>query len=107
MRYYQPFPAAIPLYGPGYPHVTHPSATKLKQDSFRASTSIISVLTPFDLHVLGTPPAFILSQDRTLEINFYESFLIRLFFINSHVSNHQLNLASLFCFAPLLLFLFA
>ena len=22
--------------------------------------------TPFDLHVLGTPPAFILSQDRTL-----------------------------------------
>ena len=22
---------------------------------------------PFDLHVLGTPPAFILSQDRTLK----------------------------------------
>ena len=25
-----------------------------------------SIITPFDLHVLGTPPAFILSQDRTL-----------------------------------------
>ena len=25
-----------------------------------------SLRTPFDLHVLGTPPAFILSQDQTL-----------------------------------------
>ena len=25
--------------------------------------------TPFDLHVLGTPPAFVLSQDQTLELN--------------------------------------
>ena len=29
------------------------------------------IMTPFDLHVLSTPPAFILSQDRTLE---FESF---------------------------------
>ena len=28
MRYYQPFPAAIPLYEAGYPRVTHPSATQ-------------------------------------------------------------------------------
>ena len=28
MRFYQPFPAAIPLYEAGYPRVTHPSATK-------------------------------------------------------------------------------
>ena len=26
-------------------------------------------LAPFDLHVLGTPPAFVLSQDQTLEFN--------------------------------------
>jgi hypothetical protein len=26
--------------------------------------------TSFDLHVLGTPPAFILSQDQTLRNNF-------------------------------------
>ena len=25
--------------------------------------------TPFDLHVLGMPPAFVLSQDQTLEFN--------------------------------------
>ena len=25
-------------------------------------------LSPFDLHVLGTPPAFVLSQDQTLNI---------------------------------------
>jgi len=24
---------------------------------------------PFDLHVLGTPPAFVLSQDQTLKMN--------------------------------------
>ena len=26
-------------------------------------------ITPFDLHVLGTPPAFVLSQDQTLVFN--------------------------------------
>ena len=25
------------------------------------------LFTPFDLHVLGTPPAFVLSQDQTLK----------------------------------------
>ena len=57
MRYYQPFPAAIPLYEAGYPRVTHPSATNFEKQAFHR---------PFDLHVLGAPPAFILSQDRTL-----------------------------------------
>ena len=28
-----------------------------------------SPLIPFDLHVLGTPPAFVLSQDQTLQLN--------------------------------------
>ena len=66
MRYYQPFPAAIPLCEAGYPRVTHPSATKLS--SIRKFP-----LTPFDLHVLGTPPAFILSQDQTLMLKFFVS----------------------------------
>ena len=26
-----------------------------------------SLMSPLDLHVLGTPPAFVLSQDQTLE----------------------------------------
>src|SRR6266481_7927807 len=36
-----------------HPRVTQPSATVPRR-------------TPFDLHVLGTPPAFTLSQDQTL-----------------------------------------
>ena len=56
MRYY-------PAVGPAIPHrwtccsrVTHPSATDLELPP-----------GPFDLHVLGTPPAFVLSQDQTLQ----------------------------------------
>ncbi|GAW32894.1 hypothetical protein JDF658_26590, partial [Carboxydocella sp. JDF658] len=33
-----------------------------------------SLMAPLDLHVLGTPPAFILSQDQTLRI-YLEKFL--------------------------------
>src|ERR1700689_748820 len=32
------------------------------------------VALPLDLHVLGTPPAFILSQDQTLQKRIYQSF---------------------------------
>ena len=49
----------------GYPRVTHPSATKLWNDHLVQAPHSLSI-TPFDLHVLGTPPAFILSQDQTL-----------------------------------------
>ena len=38
--------------------------------------------SPFDLHVLGTPPAFILSQDQTLHLFFDEKPLSALFFIS-------------------------
>ena len=31
----------------------------------------LGIATPFDLHVLGTPPAFTLSQDQTLQKNGY------------------------------------
>ena len=33
---------------------------------------IATQYTPFDLHVLSTPPAFVLSQDQTLQISFLE-----------------------------------
>ena len=39
-----------------FPRVTHPSATDIRR-------------CPFDLHVLGLPPAFALSQDQTLKFN--------------------------------------
>ena len=41
----------MPVLKVGYLRVTHPFAVGLN---------------PLDLHVLGTPPAFILSQDQTL-----------------------------------------
>ena len=44
------------MSGAGWSRVTHPFATLL------AAEAAFS----FDLHVLGTPPAFILSQDQTL-----------------------------------------
>jgi hypothetical protein len=47
----------ILLFGAGHLRVTHPSAT---------DPLTIKCGSPFDLHVLGTPPAFILSQDQTL-----------------------------------------
>ena len=42
-----------------FPRVTHPSAADPANRSFRG---------PLDLHVLGLPPAFILSQDQTLKL---------------------------------------
>ena len=53
MRFCHSFRNGIPLFRAGHPRVTHPFATSV-------------LLHPFDLHVLGTPPAFILSQDQTL-----------------------------------------
>ena len=70
MRFYLPFPVAIPLVKPGYLYLTHPFATH-------------SLRNAFDLHVLGTPPAFILSQDQTLHcflFNTISCFLSSFFF---------------------------
>jgi hypothetical protein len=47
----------IPESGAGYSRVTHPFATDRQEQA---------PVSPFDLHVLSTPPAFILSQDQTL-----------------------------------------
>src|SRR3954453_1199806 len=55
IRYSPPFPVVIPESRAGCSRVTHPFATDPPR---RAS--------PFDLHVLSTPPAFVLSQDQTL-----------------------------------------
>ena len=43
----------------GYLRVTHPCATLLTAEAAFA----------FDLHVLSTPPAFVLSQDQTLQLH--------------------------------------
>src|SRR3954463_12867048 len=46
----------IPKRGAGYSRVTHPFAARVPRRAF-----------PLDLHVLSTPPAFVLSQDQTLQ----------------------------------------
>ena len=80
MRFYQSFPTAIPLYEVGYPRVTHPSATKTAKSTSGQALPLLQQ-SPFDLHVLSTPPAFILSQDQTLMLKFVLSRLAGLFFL--------------------------
>src|SRR5205823_7729843 len=69
-----------PLEG-RYPRDTHPSATpsRLRERAF-------------DLHVLGTPPAFILSQDQTRHPNvLYEIPLQRFMFFCYPVTSPSRN----------------
>ena len=56
------FPSVIPLYGTDCSRVTHPSAARI------SSVQALQI-SPLDLHVLSTPPAFVLSQDQTLMFN--------------------------------------
>ena len=67
MRYCHSFRSGIPRFRAGHQRVTHPFATNV-------------LLHPFDLHVLGTPPAFILSQDQTLRCIFPYALFVRLFY---------------------------
>ena len=65
--YQSSFRKAVPVRGEGCIRVTHPSA---------ARQQVLLLLLPLDLHVLGLPLAFILSQDQTLRcINSF--FIIR------------------------------
>ena len=51
------------MYGAGRSRITHPFATLTTKQAW---------WIPFDLHVLSTPPAFILSQNRTLHKKLHE-----------------------------------
>jgi hypothetical protein len=52
----------FPALSPSLKQVPHALLTRSPLTKYRAS----SIFCPFDLHVLGTPPAFVLSQDQTL-----------------------------------------
>ena len=39
---------------------------ELPEELRQQQTNTCIIATPFDLHVLGAPPAFVLSQDQTL-----------------------------------------
>ena len=62
IQYYPSFPMVILVLRTGYLRVTHPFAMAYRNK-------------PFDLHVLGTPPALILSQDQTLQKIYFFRFL--------------------------------
>ena len=59
------------LLSPCIRQVAHALLTRppLEYDFFHSASSSSDVLSPFDLHVLSTPPAFILSQDQTLNVS--------------------------------------
>ncbi|CZR03070.1 Hypothetical protein Tpal_2811, partial [Trichococcus palustris] len=52
------------MLSPSYGQVTHVLLTR--SPLFSRSEASFQKKEPFDLHVLGTPPAFVLSQDQTL-----------------------------------------
>src|SRR6185436_7102320 len=66
----------IPHSKVDHPRVTHPFATLIRAEAPFA----------FDLHVLGTPPALILSQDQTLKFNLLERAFDCLLFSNCVVT---------------------
>ena len=59
MRYLPTFRLVIRHYMGRFRSITHP---------FAARQHVLLLLLPLDLHVLGTPPAFNLSQDQTLHL---------------------------------------
>jgi hypothetical protein len=90
MRSYRPFLSAIPHRRAGYPRVTHPSATRVTPEEAPSS----------DLHVLRTPPAFVLSQDQTRHPSSLQSdrhTLMRAAHFTFYLRSRVLRLS--FCFA--------
>jgi hypothetical protein len=51
--------------------VTHVLLTRSPLSSYPHLPKQIWISGPLDLHVLSTPPAFVLSQDQTLQLSFY------------------------------------
>ena len=66
IRHQQSFLTVIPDSKVDYPRVTHPCATRRESKSNFVQALYLHWAVSFDLHVLGMPPAFILSQDQTL-----------------------------------------
>ncbi|PMD69121.1 hypothetical protein CBP76_08290, partial [Companilactobacillus nuruki] len=70
MLYEHLFSDVSPHLWAGYPRVTRPSATHQGPNPGASSNQWFG---SFDLHVLGMPPAFVLSQDQTLILKVCDS----------------------------------
>ena len=55
------------LLSPSERQVAHALLTRSPLSHLGSLTEISELRASFDLHVLGTPPAFVLSQDQTLK----------------------------------------
>ena len=78
---------SFPLLSPCIRQVTHALLTRPPLSLYFRHPKTLSVQTPFDLHVLSTPPAFILSQDQTL--------MLKVFLDQNYTSNF---VSEIFCF---------
>ena len=58
------------LLSPCMRQVTHALLTRPPLNESNSFPKNLLAVVPFDLHVLSTPPAFILSQDQTLMFKF-------------------------------------
>ena len=67
------------LLSPTERQVSHALLTR----SPLSSKKVNFLATPFDLHVLGTPPAFVLSQDQTLKKLYLNGFTRSNHFLNN------------------------
>ena len=76
------------MLSPSDRQVTHALLTRppLSSDIFRPKTSVIKF--SLDLHVLGTPPAFVLSQDQTLDYIVISK--LSLLYTRSFVSSYRI-----------------
>ena len=85
-----PFGILSPCLG----QVAHALLTRppLKHTGFHPKTS--ANLSPLDLHVLGTPPAFVLSQDQTLAFNPFKSATLA---ADPHSSESSVSLRFFLC----------
>ena len=85
-----PFGILSPCLG----QVAHALLTRppLKHTGFHPKTS--AYMSPLDLHVLGTPPAFVLSQDQTLAFNPFKSATLA---ADPHSSESSVSLRFFLC----------
>ena len=65
IEYYPEFPRAILVLKVRCPCIPHPFATLL------VAVSKLTLTFACDLHVLAMPPAFVLSQDQTLQFKVF------------------------------------
>ena len=73
------------MLSPSWRQVTHALLTRPPLSSSKITPKGSIRRFSLDLHVLGTPPAFVLSQDQTLEKNFSENWLAQFWILTFFV----------------------